>query len=99
MFAAWVIAPLSGQPGLAERFDAATRVGLRRWNLRFDNGVDVYLPEDGVAEAWRRLGALQDEQGILDREVAVIDLRLTDRLVVRMTPRVAARMREPGEDT
>ncbi|MCH8188748.1 MAG: FtsQ-type POTRA domain-containing protein [Proteobacteria bacterium] len=98
-FAAELIDTLSGQPELLERVDAATRVGLRRWNLRFDNGVDVYLPEDGVAEAWRRLGALQDEQGILDREVAVIDLRLTDRLVVRMTPRVAARMREPGEDT
>ena len=98
-FAAELIDTLTGRPELLERVDAATRVGLRRWNLRFDNGVDVYLPEDGVAEAWRRLGALQDEQGILDREVAVIDLRLTDRLVVRMTPRVAARMREPGEDT
>lgn len=98
-YAAALIDTLSAQPELLERVDAATRVGLRRWNLRFDNGVDVYLPEDGVAEAWRRLGALQDEQGILDREVAVIDLRLTDRLVVRMTPRVAARMREPGEDT
>ncbi len=98
-FAADLIDTLSRRPELLERVDAATRVGLRRWNLRFDNGVDVYLPEDGVAEAWRRLGSLQDEQGILDREVAVIDLRLTDRLVVRMPPRVAARMREPGEDT
>lgn len=98
-FAAELIDTLSGQPELLERIDAATRVGLRRWNLRFDNGVDVYLPEDGVAEAWHRLGALQDEQGILDREVAVIDLRLGDRLVVRMPPKVAARMREPGEET
>lgn len=98
-FAAELIDILSQRPELLARVDAATRVGLRRWNLRFDNGVDVYLPEDGVAEAWRRLGALQDEQGILDREVAVIDLRLTDRLVVRMPPRVAARMRGPGEDT
>ncbi|MCH8113278.1 MAG: FtsQ-type POTRA domain-containing protein [Proteobacteria bacterium] len=98
-YAAKLIDILSQRPELLARVDAATRVGLRRWNLRFDNGVDVYLPEDGVAEAWRRLGALQDEQGILDREVAVIDLRLTDRLVVRMPPRVAARMRGPGEDT
>lgn len=98
-YAAELIDILSQRPELLARVDAATRVGLRRWNLRFDNGVDVYLPEDGVAEAWRRLGALQDEQGILDREVAVIDLRLTDRLVVRMPPRVAARMRGPGEDT
>ena len=98
-YAAELVDILSQRPELLARVDAATRVGLRRWNLRFDNGVDVYLPEDGVAEAWRRLGALQDEQGILDREVAVIDLRLTDRLVVRMPPRVAARMRGPGEDT
>ncbi len=98
-FAAELIDILAGRPELFERVDAATRVGMRRWNLRFENGVDVYLPEDGIAEAWRRLGSLQDEQGILDREVAVIDLRLTDRLVVRMPPRVAARMRGPGEDT
>ena len=97
--AAELIDTLSEQPELLERVDAATRVGSRRWNLRFANGVDVYLPEEGIAEAWRRLGALQDEQGILDREVAVIDLRLTDRLVVRMPPRLAARMRGRGEDT
>ena len=97
--AAELIDTLSAQPHLLERVDSATRVGLRRWNLRFDNGVDVYLPEEGVADAWRRLGSLQDEQGILDRDVAAIDLRLADRLVVRMPPRVAARMREPGEDT
>lgn len=98
-YAAELIDTLAGQPELLERVDAATRVGLRRWNLRFGNGVDVYLPEEGVAEAWRRLGALQDEQGILDREIAVIDLRLKDRLAVRMPPRVAARMRGAGEDT
>ena len=97
--AAQLIEALSEHPQLLERVDSATRVGMRRWNLRFDNGVDVYLPQEGVAEAWRRLGALHDEQGILDREVAVIDLRLSDRLVVRMTPKVAARLREPGEDT
>lgn len=98
-YAAGLLDILSGRPELFERVDSATRVGMRRWNVRFGNGVDVYLPEDGVAEAWRRLGALQDEQGILDREVEVIDLRQKDRLIIRMPPRVAARMRGPGEDT
>ncbi len=97
--AAGLIDTLTMQPDLLERVDAATRVGRRRWNLRLANGVDIYLPEKGVADALRRLGSLQDEQGILDREVAVIDLRLADRLVVRMPPQVAARLREPGEDT
>lgn len=98
-FAGELLDILSGRPELFERVDSATRVGMRRWNVRFGNGVDVYLPEDGIAEAWRRLGALQDEQGILDREVEVIDLRQKDRLIIRMPPRVAARMRGRGEDT
>ncbi|MCC6720255.1 MAG: FtsQ-type POTRA domain-containing protein [Acetobacteraceae bacterium] len=74
---------LAGQPELQKRMVAAVRVGERRWNLRMTNGADVMLPETGEAAALARLAELQAHQSLLDRPLAVVDLRLPDRLVVR----------------
>ncbi|HJT15472.1 MAG TPA: cell division protein FtsQ/DivIB [Dongiaceae bacterium] len=74
---------LAQQPKLKERVTAAVFVGKRRWNLRFDNGVDVKLPEENPGAAWSRLAELQNQHGILERDVRIIDLRLPDQVVVR----------------
>lgn len=74
---------LGREPVLAERVQAAVRIGNRRWDLHFENGIDVRLPEDGVGEAWQRLVALERESKILSRDVDVIDLRLKDKIAVR----------------
>ncbi|MFZ5609551.1 MAG: cell division protein FtsQ/DivIB [Pseudomonadota bacterium] len=70
-------------PGLAARVTAATRVGERRWDLKFDNGVVLSLPEEAPEDAWRRFAALQARAGILEQGYARLDLRLPDMLVVR----------------
>ena len=74
---------LAREPELKSRVTAAVFVGKRRWNLRFDNGLDVKLPEDKPADAWSRLASLQREYGVLDKDVSVIDLRLPDQIVLR----------------
>lgn len=74
---------LEREPVLAERIQAAVRIGNRRWDLHFENGIDVRLPEDGIGDAWQRLAALERESKILSRDVDVIDLRLKDRIAVR----------------
>lgn len=81
--AARLLAVLASEPSLLVRVEAAVRVGGRRWNLRFDNGIDVELPEQGLAEAWRRLAAFERRHRLLARDITVIDLRLPDRVVVR----------------
>lgn len=81
--AARLLAVLAVEPGLSARIEAAVRVGGRRWNLRFDNGVDVAMPETGLAEAWRRLAAFERRHQLLGRDITAIDLRLPDRVVVR----------------
>ncbi|MEE2980447.1 MAG: cell division protein FtsQ/DivIB [Pseudomonadota bacterium] len=81
--AARLLAVLAVEPGLSDRIEAAVRVGGRRWNLRFDNGVDVAMPETGLAEAWRRLAAFERRHQLLGRDITAIDLRLPDRVVVR----------------
>lgn len=74
---------LAREPELKSRVTAAVFVGKRRWNLRFDTGLDVKLPEDKPAAAWSRLASLQREYGVLDKDVSVIDLRLPDQIVLR----------------
>lgn len=97
--AAVLIDMMASDPALQARVAAAIRVGGRRWNLRIDNGVDVLLPEEDARSAWRRLGTLQREQSILERDVTVIDLRLADRVFLRLPPETAASVRDPGEST
>ena len=74
---------LDDYPGLNGRVMAAVRVGERRWNLHLKTGTDVLLPEAHEAEALRRLKQLQDDHALLDRPLAVIDMRLPDQLVLR----------------
>src|SRR5581483_533549 len=75
---------LATEPDLQKRVTAAVRVGGRRWNLKLDNGIDVRLPEEDAASAWSRLAALERENQLLSRDVVAIDLRLPDRLIVRV---------------
>ena len=75
---------LASEPGLEKRVVSAVRVGGRRWNLKLDNEVEVRLPEQDPLAAWMRLGRLDREQGVLARDVAVLDLRLPDRVVLKL---------------
>lgn len=83
--AAQLLDMLAGEPELAARVTAVTLVGDRRWNLRIDNAIDVMLPEDDMASAWAKLAQLERGNRILQRDVAAIDMRLPDRMVVRVT--------------
>lgn len=84
--AAQLLAMLASEPDLAARVTAAIDVGGRRWNLRLDNSIDVLLPAEDPAAAWADLARLQRNNTILQRDVQAIDMRLPDRLVVRVAP-------------
>jgi cell division protein FtsQ len=75
---------------LKSRIRAGTLVSGRRWTLKMDNGLDVRLPEHGAKDALLRLIRLEREQGILQKDVIAIDLRMPDRVVVRLTEEAAA---------
>ena len=87
--AAELLDVLATEPDLASRVNAAIRVGDRRWNLRIDNAIDVLLPADGPASAWAQLARLERSSGILKRDVQVVDVRLPDRLVLKVNPEPA----------
>ncbi|MFO1185659.1 MAG: cell division protein FtsQ/DivIB [Bauldia sp.] len=86
MRAGELVALLDSFPSLKPRVKAAVLVADRRWNLVLRNGVEVWLPEAGTDAALRKVAALDESARLLDRDIARIDLRLPDRVVVGLTP-------------
>lgn len=78
-------------PALFEQLQAATWVGGRRWDLRMVSGETVSLPQgpDAVA-ALERLAAIDRATPILGRGFARLDLRIPDKLVVRVSGEAGA---------
>jgi cell division protein FtsQ len=82
--AAELLATLGQQPELFGKLKSAIRISNRRWSLVLKNDVLVVLPEDSIDEAWHRLARLQKSDKILDRAITSVDLRLPDRVVLRL---------------
>ena len=83
-----LLAMLQSEPELMSRIKAAIMVGERRWDIVLDDiekGISVRLPENETDKAWTRLAKLEHNHGILKRKLTMIDLRLPDRLVVRVS--------------
>src|SRR5690606_7297335 len=83
--AASIETEFSSWPAISPQIKAYVRVAGRRWDVHLDNGVVVRLPETGMAEAMDRLGRLEAEQQVLERDIAAVDLRLPDRIAIRLT--------------
>lgn len=79
---------MTAEPALADMMTSAIRVGKRRWDLRLKNGITIRLPENNVELALSRLIRSAREDGLLDKDIAVIDLRLPEKLTV--TPKSPA---------
>jgi cell division protein FtsQ len=82
--AADFLTALRSEPLVASRMRAAVLVADRRWDLHLENGVTVKLPERRPAQALSQLVRLDERHALLSRDVTVIDMRLTDRLTVRL---------------
>lgn len=82
---------LNTYPPLATRVIAASYVGERRWTLHldsFDDGLTVLLPETDPAGALNNLIALDERDALLSRDLAVVDMRLPGRIVVRLRQQI-----------
>jgi cell division protein FtsQ len=79
------LALLDARPALRADVRASVLVAERRWNLRLKNGVDVRLPEFDVEQALDRLVALERDVKLTERDITAIDLRLADRVTVRLS--------------
>lgn len=81
---------LKNAPEITQQFASAIRVGDRRWNIRLKDNIELKLPEQDAASALLKLASMSKEQKLLERDITVIDLRLPDRVFIKLSPHHAA---------
>lgn len=84
---------LAFYPHVRSQVKAIVFVGERRWNLRLTNGLDIRLPETNLNGALDTLTKLDKQDNLFSRNITAIDMRLPDRLTVRLSED-AAKARE-----
>ena len=78
-------AALDAFPVVQPKIGAAVRVSRRRWTLHTRDAVRIELPEGDPMPALETLASLQSRYDILSRAVTVIDLRLPDRVTLKLS--------------
>lgn len=74
-------------PQILPRIKAASYISKRRWNIVLDDiqkGITVKLPEENLESALKKLSKLDAEKGIFKRKLTIIDLRLEDKVTVKL---------------
>lgn len=97
--AAGLIDLLSAYPDLKENIEAYIRVGERRWKLRLESGMDIDLPAEGVGTAIKRLVDYDSEYDLFEQAIETIDMRLPDRIYLKLVDENAAKLWAPGTET
>lgn len=81
---------LENYPEVKSQLKAATYVSGRRWDLHLKSGMLIKLPDGDVNVGLKRLMRFADEHLIFAKPIAVVDLRLDDRVVIKPMPSQAA---------
>ncbi len=76
---------VGGVPELQSRIHAGVLISNRRWNVVLNSGVELLLPEKDPGAALVAVAALDSENNLLSRDIAAVDLRAADKLVVRLS--------------
>jgi cell division protein FtsQ len=80
---------LARTPAIGAAVKASVLVARRRWNLHLHQGIEVRLPETDAGPALQRLAELDRDKKLLSRDITMIDLRLPDRITVRLSDAAA----------
>ena len=87
------------EPEMYKNVAAALRIGERRWNIRFKNGMELKLPEKDAEVAWQAFSRIEKEQKIMERMVRSVDMRLPDRIFIKATPADTKTDKNNGSET
>jgi cell division protein FtsQ len=83
------VALLDHVPELRDQIRAGILVSKRRWTIKLQNGIDVLLPELDAEKALRTFAQLEKQHGLTRKAALTIDLRLPDRIALRLTEEAA----------
>ena len=81
--AANIFATLAHEKRLYEQVQSAALMGERRWNILFNNGIEVMLPANNMEQAWSHLAEMDQSEHILSRQIKSIDMRMADRIYIK----------------
>lgn len=81
---------IDAQPSLKPLLKAGNWVGQRHWELQLKNGLMVELPETDPAAALGLFASLMRDYKLTEKALILVDLRLPDRIVFRLTEEAAA---------
>ncbi len=73
---------LAAEPRLQHDVVAAVRIGDRRWNVQLKHDITVMLPEIAPDAAWKRFSALVQRDGLLNKAIRSVDMRMEDRVFI-----------------
>ncbi len=68
---------------LSNDIDYLAMVESRRWNIYTKNGIVIYLPEDNPSVAINKINMLNQTHKLLSRNIGIIDMRDTARILVQ----------------
>ncbi|MGB1899690.1 MAG: cell division protein FtsQ/DivIB [Candidatus Puniceispirillaceae bacterium] len=80
--AAVILSILKTEPELFSEVWAVSYRSKRRWDVHLKNGMEVRLPEIDPVSAWSRLAMIDRKKAITHRDLAVIDMRVPQQLIV-----------------
>ncbi len=91
---------LGAVPTLRPQLESATWVGERRWDLSFQSGETVVLPEGDAdaRQALAKFAKLDKSAGLLGRGIKRFDLRIPGKMIVRL-PQVPTPAAEPKQES
>lgn len=75
---------LATAPEIFKDLTGAEYIGNRRWNMALASGATVMLPAEDPQRALAILQKLQQQRNVLAVKDAVVDLRESDRIVLRL---------------
>ena len=79
---------------LGARMRGLVRVGDRRWDVVLDREQRIQLPEEGPVQALERVIAMGQVHEMLERDLSVVDMRLSQRPTIRMNAAAVEQWRE-----
>ena len=94
-----LIERLHQYPLIYNEVKVAIRGSQRRWNLRLKNNIEIRLPAENISTALNQLSEYQNKHSLFYRNIIAVDLRVPDRLIVRVNNQEKKFKKVIGENT
>ena len=75
---------LDSMPKIRDSIKTASWISGRRWTLTTQSGIEILLPAKLPMASAKYLAKLQRRKNILERDIIRIDLRIQDRVIVKL---------------